>query len=104
MAQIETRSRAENEVSLMLLGCNTASAVISGGPIQDFTIGWALRGGFNFSNKAHYYRAGRVVASLNPTTFEMKAIAACGVHAELNLMLGAGNFPRCKHCQKIERR
>ena len=104
MAQIETRSRAENEISMILLGHDTKGQVISGGPLQDFTIGWALRGGFNFPNKAHYFRAGRVVSSLNPTTFEIKAIAACGVHAELNLMLGAGNFPRCKHCQKIERR
>lgn len=64
---------------------------MSGGPIERFTKGWAVRISFrSFPSVGHYYD--RDEASL--------ADAACGTHsAPVSALRGLGTFPKCKRCE-----
>jgi hypothetical protein len=97
--QTETRSRAENETSLMLLGYETKNQVISGGKIDNFEKGWAIPI-FSFG-KAHYFRKTNITVSLGPPSVKMSAsISLCGLIHHPDALFGAGNFPKCKRCEK----
>lgn len=67
---------------------------LSGGPISGFVRGWAkaiwLRG-----ERAHYF--------VSDNNADGEATALCGVGGDVYSMLGPGNYPRCKSCQKQEK-
>lgn len=61
----------------------------SGGMIENFRRGWGhnIMGG---AARAHYYRR---------NSFD-NAIALCGKWVEARWIYGAGNYPRCRACQR----
>jgi len=83
-----------------------AVAIISGGPIEGFTGGWAK---FPFSGqRTHYwvdrdadYRAVMDVRS-DMNIYESLCDVA-GYTTERAPALHEGNWPRCKHCNKYRR-
>lgn len=64
----------------------------SGGQIENFREGWAhnIMGSGQIS---HYYRR---------NSFDI-AVAACGKFVEVRWIYGAGNYPKCKTCQRDKR-
>lgn len=65
--------------------------MMSGGPLERFTKGWAIRISFrSFPSVGHYYE--RDQASF--------ANAACGTHSvRTSALRGLGSFPKCKRCE-----
>jgi hypothetical protein len=62
---------------------------LSGGQIEGFHEGWAhnIMGSGSIS---HYYKRNRFDA----------AVSLCGTESALRSIYGAGNYPRCKKCQR----
>lgn len=62
---------------------------LSGGQIENFREGWAHHI-FGSGQKAHYFRR---------NSFD-NAVALCSKWAPVRWIYGAGNYPRCKTCEK----
>ena len=95
-----TVTEAENRVHLKNLGhVLGVNAKVSGGPILNFSKGWAVNG---FAHtKAHHYRLVRVLCSVNPPSYEISAFSLCGHHLHIEMLFDAGNFDRCKICSRL---
>jgi hypothetical protein len=62
---------------------------ISGGKLENFKGGWGVD--VTTFGKAHLYRVNSYGI----------AVARCGKWIEERFVYGAGSFPKCKTCQKI---
>lgn len=64
-----------------------ASGSISGAPILNFRKGWAIPVIVVHGKRSHWF-----------TRIDGKAVALCSVEAPLELIHGAGSYPRCQTC------